>query len=68
MDLLALGKTCLLDGGFRIGIVQLTFLHVTELKAALQVPASTQNFVRIMDGNLLYSSNYVTLPTKWMHR
>lgn len=45
MDLLALGKTCLLDGGFRIGIVQLTLSHVTELKAALQVPASTSNFV-----------------------
>lgn len=48
---LALGSTCLLDECFGIKIVQSTLIHVPELKATFYVPASTPNFLWIMDGN-----------------
>lgn len=60
MYVLALGKSCLLDGGFRVKIVQLILTGIAELKAAFLVPASTLNFVWIVEGILQSSSNYVT--------
>lgn len=64
MHMLALGKTCLLDEGFRIRIALLTLMHPSEGKADLHVSAFTLNYF----GNLWSSSNDVTLSTKWVHK